>query len=334
MSCPRLEELPAAPAGKVGWPWTEESCRLADTASDGQTWPRISVVTPSFNQGQFIEETIRSILLQGYPDLEYFVLDGGSTDGSVEIIKKYSSWISYWVSQPDAGQSDAINRGLKRASGGFATWINSDDLLCKNAFVEHARRVGFETNTVYLGFCVYLDQDSNPLSVHRGKVYSLEDLLHINTVWRSGGQIVQPEVLFPRDLALAVGGLDADNHCTMDYELWGKFFLAGANFQYTDIRFGMLRRHPTQKTQNGLGMTRSLLYTARKLVLGAENLSIETRNEIIADLDTYEEAYPIEYWTSTGQLARIGLPRRVVMPLRSLNATLQKIAKSLFQPIR
>ena len=79
-------------------------------------------------------------------------------------------------------------------------------------------------------------------------------------------------------------------------------------------------------------MTRSLLHTARKLVLGAENLSIETRNEIIADLDTYDEAFPIEYWRSTGQLARIGLPRRVVMPLRSLNATLHKIAKSLFLP--
>ena len=96
---------------------------------DGQSWPRITVVTPSFNQGQFLEATIRSILLQGYPDLEYFVLDGGSTHGSVEIIKKYAPWLSHWVSEPDGGQSAAIDRGLRRGSGLFATWINSDDML-------------------------------------------------------------------------------------------------------------------------------------------------------------------------------------------------------------
>ena len=153
--------------------------------SEGGSWPRISVVTPSFNQGQFIEETIRSILLQGYPNLEYFIMDGGSTDGSVEIIKKYSPWLSYWVSEPDSGQSDAINRGLKRASGEFATWINSDDLLSKNALVEHASRIGFAPDTVYVGDCIYIDQTGKVLSLHRGRVQSLEDLVRIKTVWHS-----------------------------------------------------------------------------------------------------------------------------------------------------
>src|SRR5881628_3421443 len=167
MRCPRLNELPAAQVGKTGWPWTEESRRLQDQMPDGRPWPRISVVTPSYNQGQFIEETIRSILLQGYPDLEYLVLDGASTDNSVEIIKQYSPWLSYWTSEPDSGQSDAINRGLKMATGDFATWINSDDMLCKNALADHALRVGFDANVVYLGFCRYIDRDSNPLSTHR-----------------------------------------------------------------------------------------------------------------------------------------------------------------------
>src|SRR5262245_35313242 len=105
MQCPTLSELPPPPPGKSGWPWTEESRQLSNQTAEDHPWPRISVVTPSFNQGDFIQETIRSILLQGYPNLEYIVMDGGSTDNSVETIKKYSAWLSFWVSGPDAGQS-------------------------------------------------------------------------------------------------------------------------------------------------------------------------------------------------------------------------------------
>jgi len=273
-SCVRLDELPEPPRGKTGWPWTEESSRLPSRGPEGGSWPRHSVITPSFNQGQFIEETIRSILLQGYPNLEYFIMDGGSTDGSVEIIEKYSPWLSYWVSEPDSGQSDAINRGLTTASGDFATWINSDDLLCKNALVEHASRIGFAPDTVYVGNCIYIDETGKVLSLHRGRVQSLEDLVRVNTVWNGArGHIVQPEVMFPRELYLTVGGLDCNNHFTMDVDLWGKFFLAGAKFQYTDIDFAMFRLQPNQKTQDGLTVARSLVESAKRLVYRAETLS-------------------------------------------------------------
>ena len=127
MRCPTLAELPPPPPEMTGWPWTVETPPVPPVRPDGSAWPRISIVTPSYNQGQFIEETIRSILLQGYPDLEYIIIDGGSTDQSVEIIRKYEPWLTYWVSEKDRGQSHAINKGFERASGEIGGYINSDD---------------------------------------------------------------------------------------------------------------------------------------------------------------------------------------------------------------
>jgi glycosyltransferase involved in cell wall biosynthesis len=323
MNCPTLADLPLAPPGKTGWPWTEESDRPLSAGSEAQSWPRISVITPSFNQGKFLEETIRSILLQGYPDLEYLVFDGGSTDDSVEIIKKYSPWISYWVREPDHGQSDAINRGLKQATGKFATWINSDDLLCKNALVNHVTRYGCAEKTVYVGTCVYMDATSKALSLHESRVHSLEDLVSVKKVWRSGGQIVQPEVLFPRDMAVSVGGVNPDNHLTMDYELWGKLLLSGATLKYTGIRFGAFREHSEQKTRDPLLNTASLVNTAAKLITLASSFTEEKKTELIAQLDAYNAEYQKLYWKGTGRLARFGLPRRLVGSLRGLKAVLQ-----------
>ena len=111
MRCPALTELPPPPPGRTGWPWTEPRPHLADTMPNGQPWPRISIVTPSYNQGQFLEETIRSVLLQGYPDVEYMVIDGGSTDGTLEIIKKYAPWFTYCVSEPIPGRAMPLIRG-------------------------------------------------------------------------------------------------------------------------------------------------------------------------------------------------------------------------------
>jgi len=128
MRCPTLYDLPPPPPGKRGWPWTEASVELPDPMPDGQEWPRVSIVTPSYQQGPFIEETIRSVLLQGYPNLEYIVIDGGSTDETVAILRKYEKWIAYWVSEADKGQSEAINKGFAKASGDLFGWLNSDDV--------------------------------------------------------------------------------------------------------------------------------------------------------------------------------------------------------------
>ena len=123
-----LADLPPPPPGRTGWPWTVASPAVPETAPGGAPWPRITIVTPSFNQGQFLEETIRSVLLQGYPNLEYIIIDGGSNDNSIEIINRYKNWISYWISEKDRGQAHAINKGIDRSTGEVLAWLNSDDV--------------------------------------------------------------------------------------------------------------------------------------------------------------------------------------------------------------
>jgi GT2 family glycosyltransferase len=138
MRCPTLDQLPPPPPGKAGWPWTEESAPLPEVQPGGQPWPRVSVITPSYNQGEFTEETIRSVLLQGYPDLEYMIIDGGSSDASLEIIRKYEPWLAYSVSEPDRGQTHAINKGWMRATGGILAYINTDDCYLHGAIATAA----------------------------------------------------------------------------------------------------------------------------------------------------------------------------------------------------
>jgi glycosyltransferase involved in cell wall biosynthesis len=152
MRIPCMAEFPRpTTARESGWPWTGEAIQLPATAPDGSPWPRLSIITPSYNQGPFIEQTIRSVLLQGYPNLEYIVIDGGSTDNSLAIIKKYEAWLTYWVSEPDQGQTQAINKGLARCSGKIRAYLNSDDIYYPYA-LEHVARVYNETKfDVFIG---------------------------------------------------------------------------------------------------------------------------------------------------------------------------------------
>src|ERR1043165_6010016 len=138
MGIPSIQELPPPPSGRTGWPWTEAGPPIP--ARRGLL-PTVSIVTPSFNQGRFIEEAIRSVLLQGYPDLEYIVIDGGSTDETVDIIRKYEPWLAYWVSERDGGQTNAINKGFERARGVVLAWLNSDDYYLPGAISEASRQL-------------------------------------------------------------------------------------------------------------------------------------------------------------------------------------------------
>lgn len=205
MRCPTLAELPPPPPGKTGWPWT-----VASTAAISDQAPRISIVTPSFNQGKFLEETIRSVLLQGYPDIEYLVIDGGSKDQSVEIIRRYERWLTFWVSEPDAGQSAAINKGWNRATGKILAYLNADDTYCPDAFAAVATAA--PAGLLY-GNCYVIDEHSTRL---RRRVVGRVRLANV-LAWSPS--IPQPGMFLSHEALSAVGPLDVNLHYTMDYEL-------------------------------------------------------------------------------------------------------------------
>jgi GT2 family glycosyltransferase len=188
--------------------------RIPPTMPDGAPWPRVTIVTPSYNQGRFLEETIRSVLLQGYPNLEYIVVDGGSTDESVDILRRYAPFLTYWVSEPDNGQSHAINKGLQRATGEILAYLNSDDLYSPNAIrtsVEflHAHA---ESNLVYAS-ARRIDAES----VVREKVVPPEFGLRLLL---AKCFIRQPTVFFHRRLVDRVGPFDESLDYGMDYDFW------------------------------------------------------------------------------------------------------------------
>lgn len=152
------DSFPPPLPGKTGWPWQTEAEPLPPARPDGSPWPRISIVVPSFNQGAFLEETLRSVLLQGYPDTELIVIDGGSTDESVDVIRRYESFLAYWVSEADGGQSEAINKGFERCTGELITFLGSDDLYLPGTFADVGRRwPADESYGAVVGGFVYLD---------------------------------------------------------------------------------------------------------------------------------------------------------------------------------
>jgi glycosyltransferase involved in cell wall biosynthesis len=256
MRCPRLSELPPPPTGKCGWPWTEESIQLPQTMPDGSPWPKISIVTPSFNQDRFLEETIRSVLLQGYPDLDYIVIDGRSTDNSVEIIRKYDSWISYWKSEPDRGQSHAINKGFKRTSGEIIAWLNSDDTYLPNAFtkVVYSKWHNPPIHVIY-GSAIFIDEDSHPVWEYIAKPL-------VNGPMRmkfwEGWYVPQPTVFFEKKLISAFGGLDETFQYALDYE-WFIRLSKNVPFCRAPHLLATYRRHSQSKTADGQ-TTKPLFY--------------------------------------------------------------------------
>jgi glycosyltransferase involved in cell wall biosynthesis len=187
--------------------------------SDGSQWPRISIVTPSLNQGRFIEETIRSVLLQGYPDLEYIIIDGGSTDGSIEVIRKYEKWLTYWVTEPDTGQSQAINKGIVRSTGQIFAWVNSDDLYCINAFMKVAQAMwhnGLVSKPIVYGHLYWINESGEIISKSYATPVTRDDII---AFWIPGKSINQPTLFLTLSL-LKNNLLNESLHYAMDWDLW------------------------------------------------------------------------------------------------------------------
>ena len=217
-----LNQLPPPPHGKIGYPWTVAT----PPQYSAENLPKISIITPSFNQGQFIEETIRSVLLQGYPNLEYIIIDGGSTDETHEIIKKYSDFITYWVSEPDEGQSHAINKGLKQATGEVFNWLNSDDFYLPNALLCVGQHFAEHQDTYILGGQLWVQ-------FINGKRLQNEGIVVENTVEEtlSSRHFCQPSTFFRLSIVKLLG-IQSDLFFCMDLELWVNYL---AHFEHKGI---------------------------------------------------------------------------------------------------
>ena len=245
MRCPNLNELPPPAVEEHGWPWTEESARVSDTMAGSKSWPRISIVTPSYNQGKYLEETLRSVLLQGYPNLEYIVIDGGSADESVTIIRKYSPWLTYWVSERDQGQSDAINKGWSRCTGELIAWMNSDDYYLPNALHTAAR--AFTQNVapeMVHGQTRMLDRRGRTSGA---RIYGAsQEKMLANLVMPP-----QAAIFFKRTLLQTTGLLDTSLHYVMDFAFMLKVLANARQVAYVPSALAVFRYHPDSKTTTG-----------------------------------------------------------------------------------
>ncbi|MEO6906820.1 MAG: glycosyltransferase family 2 protein [Abditibacteriaceae bacterium] len=240
-----LSNLPSAPSDHTGWPWTKETPALPDTMPNGEAWPRISIVTPSFNQGQFLEETIRSILLQGYPNLEYIIIDGGSTDESVEIIKKYEPWLTYWVSEKDRGQVHAINKGLERCTGEIFNWINSDDLLTLGALRTIAE--AFKDVDVVAGGCIHFSESGEKDCFYCANL-SASSLIRNEGRGKKRRIFQQPPFWIRINNLLDCGGIDEQFHYAFDWDLAIRYLSLSPNIAYLHSGLARFRLHPASKT--------------------------------------------------------------------------------------
>ena len=202
----------------------------------------VSIITPSYNQARFLEETIRSVLAQDYPEIEYIIVDGGSTDGSQKIIEKYADRLAWWVSEPDRGQTDAINKGFGRARGDILAWLNSDDVYEPGAVSEAVTylRDHPEAGMVY-GDANFIDENGGVIGKFPSRQTDYDRLL------RGYVHVAQQSAFFRASLWREVGPLDPSFYFAMDYDLWVRLS-AKAPLVYLPRTWANFRLHRSAKT--------------------------------------------------------------------------------------
>ncbi|HXI14004.1 MAG TPA: glycosyltransferase family 2 protein [Thermoanaerobaculia bacterium] len=235
--------FPPPPAGLTGWPWTLDKDRLPRAWSQ-ETAPRLTIITPSFNHGRFIEETIRSIILQGYPNLEFLVFDGGSSDETRDILRKYDPWITRWVSESDGGQADAINKGLAQATGSIVAWCNSDDYYLQGAFDAVASAFDQSSDSFFAGQVLNFIDGKPGFRLVAPKGLESAELIRFwerKVVWHD------PGLFFPKSVIDSVGLLDVSLRYAFDYD-----FLLRVRSRlrphYLDRPVACFRLHEVSKT--------------------------------------------------------------------------------------
>jgi Glycosyl transferase family 2 len=204
-------------------------------------WPLVTVVTPSYNQASYLEDAILSVLNQAYPQLEYWVIDGGSTDGSLEIIRRHEARLAGWISEPDRGQAEAINKGLSRAQGEFVAWLNSDDVYLPGAIPQAVQSLLAhpKAGMVY-GDGIMVDSQLKILDYHRYPELGVADLLSFDV-------LLQPAVFMRRSVLDQVGHLNPDYNLILDHELWVRM-AAAAPLLHEPRYWALERTHRAAKT--------------------------------------------------------------------------------------
>ena len=206
------------------------------------SWPKISIVTPSYNQGRFIERTILSVLNQNYPNLEYIILDGGSTDGSAGIIRKYERYLAYWRSEKDDGQSAAIRRGFDMCTGEIYAYLNSDDLYTPGALRTVARAFREDTASDFVfGNTGFIDADDAVVGECRFTKFDFATLIY------EGTNLHQPGAFWTREIYERIGGLNAKYRFCMDYDLFCRAGQVG-RFRHIRSHLANFRLHGESKT--------------------------------------------------------------------------------------
>lgn len=210
--------------------------------------PKISVVTPSYNQAIYLEATILSVLGQNYPNLEYIIMDGGSSDGSVEIIKKYEQQLHYWVSQQDAGQAAAINAGFAIASGEILLWLNSDDMLMPNVLNEIAKTVQSQGDKLFIGNCIHFNElKTGQLKTWGSNIPEKNKKLDISLI----DYIIQPSSFWTKNIWEKVGCLNETLHFVFDWEWFLRVEKKGFEIFSIDKCLSLYRFTEVHKSSNG-----------------------------------------------------------------------------------
>ena len=224
-------------------------------------WPKITVVTPSYNQAKFLEATIRSVLDQEYPNLEYIIMDGGSTDGSVGIIQRYEKNLACWVSEKDRGAADAIVKGFSRATGEILAYLNSDDLYLPGSFHAIGRVMQDQSVDVAYGNTYWIDTDGAVLGERRQTPFARLGYLY------GGFDLQQPATFWRRDLYVKCGGMDPSYLFTFDTDLFVRFARQKARFKHVNKFVASFRIHPESKSSNDVAICERELRRLREAYL-------------------------------------------------------------------